>query len=108
MSQTTTTDAPAGLGDEALSERVAALELRLLTLESASPLSPPQTVMAGELLRRHRRHRHQSQAEAALDIGVNQSTVSKWERGDRIGWDHTADVATYLGISPAAFLAVSF
>lgn len=89
---------------EGLEERLANLEARLSAVEHTAR---PSQLTAGELLRRRRRDLSQTQAVAALVIGVNQATVSKWERGERIGWDHAADVAEYLGIAPVVLLAHS-
>ena len=92
---------------------VALLESRVAVLESRLTGAIPhdsaeRRVTAGELLRRRRKDLRQTQAVAALIMGVNQATVSKWERGERIGWDHAADVAEYLGIAPVVLLAHSF
>lgn len=83
--------------------RVTDLEERLSLL--IEELAPASALTAGEMLRRRRRELHDTQAAAAQRLGVNQSTVSKWERGERIGWDRIADVAEYLGI--AAVLVVA-
>lgn len=82
--------------------RLNALEDQLLHVNAGRVIAT-----AGELMRRRRRELGHTQADAARSIGVNQSTVSKWERGDRIGWDHAANVAAYLGITPAALLATT-
>lgn len=89
-----------------LESRVAVLESRLAAVFPGHD-PDPCAVTTGELLRRRRRDLQQTQAVAALVMGVNQATVSKWERGDRIGWDHAADVAEYLGIAPVVLLAHS-
>ena len=91
---------------QGLEERLANLEARLSAVEHVPPRTASQ-LTAGELLRRRRRDLRQTQAVAALIMGVNQATVSKWERGERIGWDHAADVAEYLGIPPVVLLAHS-
>ena len=89
-----------------LESRVAVLECRLAAV--VPDHGSASVVTTGELLRRRRRDLRQTQAIAALILGVNQATVSKWERGDRIGWDHAADVAEYLGVAPVVLLAHSF
>lgn len=88
-------------------ERILSLERRLEALEGNDRLPAPQCT-AGELLRRRRREVRHSQTLTGALLGVNQATISKWERGDRIGWDHVADVAEYLGLSPAALVALNF
>lgn len=85
-----------------LEARVAALESRVEHLE-AHPTR--DHVTAGELLRRRRHALGHSQALAADLLGVVQTTVSRWERGARISWDHAADVAEYLDVSPATLVA---
>lgn len=101
MGNCTTPDTAGGY----LEDRVARLERRVDALEAQAPGATPAPVSQGELLRRRRRHLGHTQAQAASAIGVNQSTVSKWERGERIGWDHAGAVSAYLGVEPAAFLA---
>jgi DNA-binding XRE family transcriptional regulator len=98
----------AGRGDN--DARLREIERRLADLDGrvallVDELAPPGSVTAGEMLRRRRRELNDTQATAAQRLGVNQSTVSKWERGERIGWDHVADVADYLGIPPVLVVA---
>jgi excisionase family DNA binding protein len=77
------------------------------------PLRPSDDVAGasptlGELMRR-RRYSYSprmTQAKAGQQLGVNQSTVARWERGVPVGPDHLPGVAEWLGISVAdAFLA---
>ena len=75
-------------------------------IEGHSPSAVPH-VTAGELLRRRRRDLGHTQSVAAAGLGVNQATVSKWERGERIGWDHAGDVAHYLSVPPVVVLALN-
>lgn len=47
------------------------------------PRSAPVELTLGELIRRTRRNRDINQELAGRELKVNQSTVAKWERGDR-------------------------
>lgn len=90
-------------------ERLRDIERRLTDLEARLSLlageRAPEALTAGEMLRRRRRELRDTQDAAARRLGVNQSTVSKWERGERISWDHVADVAEYLGVPPLLVVA---
>lgn len=52
----------------------------------------------GSMLRRRRHELNLKQDDVAKMLGVNQSTVAKYERGDRIGADRLDKVAEFLGL----------
>ncbi len=58
----------------------------------------------GELIRRKRRDNRMNQVDAAAILGINQSTVAKWERGDRIAADRLPSLARFLGMPLAELL----
>jgi transcriptional regulator with XRE-family HTH domain len=66
------------------------------------PRSSGQTI--GEKLRRHREGLGLSWAEAAKVMGVDPSTVSKWERQSDERHDHRSipNISRFLGCSPLA------
>jgi transcriptional regulator with XRE-family HTH domain len=71
---------------------------------------PAQTTASlGELIRRRRRNyngRALSQVEVGELLGVHQSTVAKYERGDKIGVEKLVRVADFLGMDFTEVLAI--
>lgn len=67
--------------------------------ETNAPRSPRYTL--GELVRRERKRRKLSQTQLADELDVNQSTVARWEGGERIGFSNVGALAAWLGISVA-------
>lgn len=66
-------------------------------MSKAKPLPP------GLLVRETRTYLELSQAELAKRIGVDQSSLSRYERGesDRLSWDRLVVLAKILGLSLA-------
>ena len=60
----------------------------------------------GELLRRKRRSVGLNQQGLADRLAVNQSTVAKWERGDRPAPDKLAALAAFLDLPLSRVLAL--
>lgn len=52
----------------------------------------------GTMLRRRRHELDLTQDDVGKTLGVNQSTVAKYERGDRVGSDRLDKVADFLGL----------
>jgi transcriptional regulator with XRE-family HTH domain len=65
-------------------------------------------ISLGELLRRTRRARGQSQQDVADLFGVNQSTVAKWERGDPPAVERIGGIAEYLERPKAEVMAMVY
>ncbi len=86
----------------ALNARLADLETRVAGLEArsavvgGSPARAATAVALGELLRRRRRELGHTQAVAGSRLGVDQATVSKWERGDQMGVERLPEIASYI------------
>lgn len=64
------------------------------------------TTTLGALLRRRRLELKHRQVHVGQVLGVGQSTVAKYERGDRIGADRLAAVADYLGMDFTEVLSI--
>lgn len=58
----------------------------------------------GELVRRRRKAKALSQEDLAEQFGVHQATITKWERGARIGTTHLPGLAKFLGMPLAEVL----
>lgn len=60
--------------------------------------APKIELTIGELIRRTRRNRDMNQELAARELKVNQSTVAKWERGDRPRPEKLNAIAKFVGM----------
>lgn len=92
----------------------------LLTVTVCGPQTPGQRrisvsegssvsehdITIGELIRRRRRMLRLNQTTTAQTIGVNQSTVTKWERGERPRDDNLPAIARFLDLPIAEVLSV--
>mgnify|MGYP000005729593 CR=1 FL=1 len=58
----------------------------------------PIELTIGEMIRRTRRNRDMNQELAARELKVNQSTVAKWERGDRPRPEKLGAIAKFVGM----------
>ena len=81
--------------------RCALLERRLAALEAPSSAEQPDTRSIGEMLVARRRALGHAQAVVAQRFGVDQATVSRWEKGVRPEPERLAVLAAYLGIAIA-------
>ena len=58
-----------------------------------------QDTTLGERLKQARHERGQTQHQAAREFDVNQSTIAKWERGDRPAPEKVLQIAGYIGLA---------
>lgn len=71
----------------------------------STTISKPN-VSLGDLLRRRRLEHDHTQTHVAEILGVNQSTVAKYERGDGIGPERLARIADYLDMEFSEVLSI--
>ncbi|MEO1065356.1 MAG: helix-turn-helix transcriptional regulator [Actinomycetota bacterium] len=78
--------------------------------KSGSGTSPPRSegsTALGELLRRERRRRGETQAQAAARFGIAQPSYHRWESGENRPDDEKfTQIGGYLGISAEEVLRV--
>lgn len=79
----------------------------LVELERALSTRSSDEPTIGERLRRYRRRNALTQAESADWLDVDQSTVAKWERGDRMDLRHVKAIAEWIG-EPVAELVEQY
>lgn len=72
-------------------------------MAKAATALPPNNL--GSAIRRRRQELGYSQQLLATELGVNQSTVAKWERGDTMKPHHLVLVARFLNMSTAEAMA---
>lgn len=80
----------------AIEARLAAIESRLADAEGLDWIVPPAGVTLGERIRRQRKALGLTQERLAPALGVDQSTVAKWEGGNRMDLERLPAIARFL------------
>lgn len=68
----------------------------------------PDGVTLGEVIRRRRRRLGLNQTQVGVVFGVDQSTVARWERGDRISPERLEKVAQWLELPMELVMRLNF